>query len=321
MEERTFQDWLDGKYGLYSSDNFFPNDKGENVNIPEDMPEVYKRELRKNNVIWEEKNRKNLVYDHELLPEVLACINAEKEKIFKAQIQNKLDELTSDFLSTTKDEKYQQDEIHDVKVMLGLREKELREDVLETNLLNRTLPESIDIAGIREYYISVLKPNKLAQYGFIHSPNFEYQDKSKIPSQVMATALFEYLKWLEKFDHKKYNKAQASKNRKDFSSPQIAIAMFALSEKMSYNAIEYWMLKYSNNKSVKGIMDKKIKDKNELISKAPDLRAYNKMLFNLECAIELLKLEGHSPQAKKLHSIINEFKEINSRFSKKQILF
>ena len=47
MEERTCQDWLDGKFGLNSSDIFFPNLKVENINIPEDMPEVYKRELRK----------------------------------------------------------------------------------------------------------------------------------------------------------------------------------------------------------------------------------------------------------------------------------
>ena len=43
----------------------------------------------------------------------------------------------------------------------------------------------------------MLKPNNPKNYGFINSPNFPYQDRNKIPFQVMATAFFKYLKWLD----------------------------------------------------------------------------------------------------------------------------
>ncbi len=146
METRNFQDWLDGKFGLKSSDIFFPNDKGENVNIPANMPEIYKIELRKKVINWEENNLKKLFHDNELLPEVLDCINAEKEKIFNSRVKIKLDEFICDYLLTTKDEKYLLDETHDIKVILGFREKELLDDIEKGVLLNRSRLEIVDLA-------------------------------------------------------------------------------------------------------------------------------------------------------------------------------
>lgn len=58
METRTFQEWQEGKYGLFSSDILFLNNKGENVIIPADMPEVEKRKLRVMNIAWMKKKRK-----------------------------------------------------------------------------------------------------------------------------------------------------------------------------------------------------------------------------------------------------------------------
>lgn len=319
MEERTCQDWLDGKFGLNSSDIFFPNLKGENINIPEDMPEVYKRELRKKIVKREEENFKNLINDKELLPEVLDCINAEKEKIFNAAVQNKTNELTNHYLSSKKNEKYLQDEIHDVKVILGIREKELMDDIEKGLLLNRSRLDFVDLSDIREYYLTVLKPNKPAQVGFINSPKFPFQDISKVPFRIMATAFFEYLKWLEGFNFKEYKKIQANQNNKEFKSPHIAIALFAIGQNITKEGADYWLNKYSENKIVKGLIRKEIKTKNFIISEKKDFRSYKIQLNNLIKAKELLQLEGLTHGVNKVDEFITALDIHNQRFSTKKI--
>ncbi len=319
MEERTFQDWLDGKFGLYSSDIFFPNLKGDNINIPKDLPEVYKRELRKKIVKREEDNINNLVRDEELLPEVLDCINAEKEKIFNAAVHNKTNELTNYYLSSKKNEKYLQDEIHDVKVILGIREKELLDDIEKGLLLNRSRLDFVDLSDIREYYFTILKPNKPAQVGFINSPKFPFQDISKVPYRIMATAFFEYLKWLEGFNYREYKKIQSNQNNKDFKSPHIAIALFAIGQKMTKEVADYWLNKYSENKVVKGLIKKEIKTKNFIISEKKDFRSYKIQLNNLIKARELLQLEGLKHGVNKVDELITALDIHNQRFSTQKI--
>ena len=298
MEERTCQEWLDGKYGLYSSDNYFSNENGENVIIPEDMPEVYKREIRKNNVIWEEKNRKNLVHDHELLPEVLACINTEKEKIFNVWKQKKTDELIADYLSTNKDDKYQLDEVHDVKVILGIREKELLDDLESGVLLNRSRLELVDLREIREYYLTVLKPNKPAQVGFINSPHFPFQNRSKVPYQIMASAFYEYLNWLE-------GRRKKPKIDNRYRNPVIAIAVFLEGEDLSAVA-EEWVGKYGLSKNPRSILNDRIHQERDLI--VSTIKKKETMLRNLSEARELLLLRNNSLAIIKLDKILLNYK-------------
>lgn len=256
MEPRTFQDWLHGKYGLFSSDILFLNNEGKNVIIPADMPEVEKRKLREKNLEWIRENEKNLVHDNHLSPEVLECINAEKLKIFNAAVEHKTNELTAYYLSSKKNGNYLQDEIHDVKVILGIREKELLNDIERCVFLNRSSIGFVDLPEIRKYYLSVLKPNKPAQVGFINSPQFPFQDRSKVPYRIMATAFFQYLMWLE-------GRIKSPKFENKFSNPTIAIAIFLEGEDVSVVG-EEWVGKYGSSKNPRSILNDRIHKERDL---------------------------------------------------------
>ena len=81
MEERTCQDWLDGKFGLNSSDILFEYNDGI---IPADMPEVEKIKLKEKKFEWMKNNEQQyLIKESELPAKVLSCIKKEQQKIFK----------------------------------------------------------------------------------------------------------------------------------------------------------------------------------------------------------------------------------------------
>ncbi len=77
-----------------------------------------------------------------------------------------------------------------------------------------------------------------------------------------------------------------------------------------------WLNKYSNNNSVKGLLDEKLKDLNSLIEKKKELRGYNKGLKNLKKAKMILELRGHTPGVKAIDIYLEKYEKINEHFEK-----
>ena len=84
---------------------------------------------------------------------------------------------------------------------------------------------------------------------------------------------------------------------------------------MTEESAAYWLNKYSENRSIKGLLQMKIKNKNPLISEKKTFREY-KILFNkLIKAKEILQLEGLTPGIKKVDEFITSLTINNPKFS------
>jgi hypothetical protein len=297
MKTRTFQEWWDGKYATSTSDILFLNDENEKRIITDDLSVVERKKIIDKHNAWMKNNEQYLVHENELSTKILALINEEKRKIFDSLVQKKLSELINDFSKTKKDKKYKEDEIHDAKVILGYRNMALADDIENNYLFNRDINNLIiDLHDIREYYLKVLKPNNPKNYGFINSPNFPYQDRNKIPYQVMATAFFKYLKWLEG------NKTKPKLENK-FSNPQIAIAMFYA------NAVkkdaEAWVLQYGKSTNSRSIYNDLLNNDRQL--KNPSQKNKNKIYKNICGAKKLLVLKKDENAIEAINQILEEF--------------
>ena len=296
MEKRTCQEWLDGKYGLYTSDILFKYDEGV---IPADMPEVEKIKLREKKFEWVKNNERYLVYKSELLPEVQSCIEKEQEKIFSNILKEKSDLLKKDFNNSRKTKKYKDDEIHDIRVILDIRtsDKNLQEDIKNNYLFNRNIDEVIeDLEQIRTYYLNIIKPNNPKEFGFINSPNFKFQNTSKVPYQIMATALFQYLKWLE-------NDKRKGIDEKKFTNPQIAIAIYFEGSKLKEVANE-WIGEYGKSGNSRSILNDAIKNERTIIN--PPVAKRKQMYRNICAAKKILQMRKSDKAISKLDDIINK---------------
>lgn len=298
MEERTCQDWLDGKFALYSSNILFKHNEGV---IPADIPEAEKIKLRENKFKWMESNEQQyLIKETELPAKVLSCIKKEQKKIFKKILNDKLELLKKDFNNSKKNKKYKDDEIHDIKVILDIRtsDKSLQEDIKNNYLFNRNIDEVIeDLEQIRTYYLKIIKRNKPKQFGFINSPNFKFQDTRKVPYQIMATALFQYLKWLENDKRKVVNETK-------FSNPQIAIAIYLEDLNLKEVASE-WISEYGKSGNSRSILNDAIKNERTIIN--PSVANRKKMYRNICAAKNILQLRKSGRAISKLNDIINKY--------------
>lgn len=297
METRTFQDWLDGKYGLYTSDILF---KYEGEVIPPDMPEAEKNNLRIKKFEWMQNNEKQyLKRESELPAEVLSSIKKEQQKIFENIVENKVELLKNGFNNSRKSKKYKDDEIHDLKVILDIRtsDKSLQEDIENNYLFNRNIDEVIeDLPQIRDYYLKEIKPNKPKSFYFINSPNFKHQNTSKVPYQIMATALFKYLKWLQ-------NDKKKGVGEKKFTNPQIAIAIYIEGSKLKEVANE-WISEYGKSGNSRSILNDAIKNERTIIN--PPVIKRKQMYRNICAAKKILQMRKSDIAVSKLNDIINK---------------
>ena len=297
MEERTCQDWLDGKFGLNSSDILFEYNDGI---IPADMPEVEKIKLKEKKFEWMKNNEQQyLIKESELPAKVLSCIKKEQQKIFKNILQEKLKLLKKDFNNSRKSKKYKDDEIHDIKVILDIRtsDKSLQEDIKNNYLFNRNIKEVIkDLDQIRSYYLKEIKPNRPKSFGFINSPKFKFQEIGKVPYQIMATALYQYLKWLENDNRKVVIE-------KKFKNPPIAIAIFFEDLKLKEVANE-WISEYGKSTNSLSILNDAIKNERTIIN--PPIAKRKQMYRNICDAKKILQMRKSDKAISKLDDLINK---------------
>jgi hypothetical protein len=297
MEERTFQDWLEGKFGLNSSDILFEYNDGV---IPADMPEAEKIKLKAKKFEWMKNNEQQyLIKENELPAQVLSCIKKEQQKIFKNILQDKLEHLKKDFNNSRKSKKYKDDEIHDIKVILDIRtsEKSLQEDIKNNYLFNRNIKEVIeDLDQIRSYYLKEIKPNRPKSFGFINSPKFKFQEIGKVPYQIMATALYQYLKWLENDNRKVVNENK-------FNNPPIAIAIFFEGLKLKEVANE-WISEYGKSTNSLSILNDAIKNLRTIIN--PPVAKRKQMYRNICEAKKILEMRKSDKAISQINDILNK---------------
>jgi hypothetical protein len=297
MEERTFQDWLDGKFALNSSDILFEYNDGV---IPADMPEAEKIKLKAKKFEWMKNNEQQyLIKENELPAQVLSCIKKEQQKIFKNILQDKLEHLKKDFNNSRKSKKYKDDEIHDIKVILDIRtsEKSLQEDIKNNYLFNRNIKEVIeDLDQIRSYYLKEIKPNRPKSFGFINSPKFKFQEIGKVPYQIMAIALYQYLKWLENDNRKVVNENK-------FNNPPIAIAIFFEGLKLKEVANE-WISEYGKSTNSLSILNDAIKNLRTIIN--PPVAKRKQMYRNICEAKKILEMRKSDKAISQINDILNK---------------
>ncbi len=77
--------------------------------------------------------------------------------------------------------------------------------------------KSGDISTIKNYIINTKVNGGTAEFDFVHSPNYKFQDKNKIPNEIYAECCWQYFNWLESNLEKREQDQQTSKSK----SPEI----------------------------------------------------------------------------------------------------
>jgi hypothetical protein len=155
-------------------------------------------------------------------------------------------------------------------------------------------------------------------YAFMHSPNYRFQNKNKVPSGVYARACWDYLKWIEKnieMPSKKQPKVQMDDSKLDVpkkeSVPVIALlhvyknspinrdnckeiaSRFGYDSKNSGEGLFQDYTKYSKHSNRVGINDnsnRKNENKRSLLLKVIKLLKGNN---KKQAQLDLLKLESN----------------------------
>jgi hypothetical protein len=264
------------------------------------MPEAEKIKLKAKKFEWMKNNEQQyLIKENELPAQVLSCIKKEQQKIFKNILQDKLEHLKKDFNNSRKSKKYKDDEIHDIKVILDIRtsEKSLQEDIKNNYLFNRNIKEVIeDLDQIRSYYLKEIKPNRPKSFGFINSPKFKFQEIGKVPYQIMAIALYQYLKWLENDNRKVVNENK-------FNNPPIAIAIFFEGLKLKEVANE-WISEYGKSTNSLSILNDAIKNLRTIIN--PPVAKRKQMYRNICEAKKILEMRKSDKAISQINDILNK---------------
>ncbi len=160
------------------------------------------------NIVYKTEDKKNLppcVQWQDISEKDIPKIKAKQKELFNNQRNDLLKKWCDEFTKRYKSSKLQgnllNDEIADFYDYLFNRELQGKEFVTFRNSHIRNF-EANDFFEIQSYALDVIKNGREINYDFVHSPNFPFQPKGKIPSQIFAQTIWDYFQWLHTFNNK-----------------------------------------------------------------------------------------------------------------------